>query len=285
MPFLVGRRCEALSLFEQEIDASAALVHLEALQKNRGTALNFFGLVLCALARAFHEQPALNRYVMGRRIYQRRHVSITFSGRVSPGAGAPVYLRKKHFPAGENAFDAGSGIVKEVHRGRAGATSGGDRFLRAFLRLPWPVGSLLMRFARALDHCNLLPARWVLAHPLHASAFVANLGSVGIPSAYHPLYEHGAIPLALVVGELRKSCSINAKNHAAPSDRCTLKYSYDGRIAEAAECARFAARVKVLLESPELLAPDDTRIAAEARLPLPSTSPEVPCRTTDDASL
>ncbi|MGE4652365.1 MAG: 2-oxo acid dehydrogenase subunit E2 [Myxococcota bacterium] len=174
--------------------------------------------------------------------------------------------------------------MREVHRGRAGATSGGDRFLRAFLRLPWPVGSLLMRFARALDHCNLLPASWVLAHPLHASAFVANLGSVGIPSAYHPLYEHGAIPLALVVGELRKSCPGNSEKPTATSDRCTLKYSYDGRIAEAAECARFAARVKVLLETPELLAPDDTPIAAETRLQFPSTSPEVPCHKTDDAS-
>ena len=166
--------------------------------------------------------------------------------------------------------------MREVHRGRAGATSGGDRFLRAFLRLPWPVGSLLMRFARALDHCNLIPARWVLAHPLHASAFVANLGSVGIPSAYHPLYEHGAIPLALVVGEIRESRPVCAEDRAGPSHRCTLKYSYDGRIAEAAECARFAARVKVLLEDPELLAPDDTRSAGEARSPLPSPSPEVP---------
>ena len=182
-------------------------------------------------------------------------------------------------------MDAGNGIFREVHRGRAGATSGGDRFLRAFLRLPWPVGSLLMRFARALDHCNLIPARWVLAHPLHASAFVANLGSVGIPSAYHPPYEHGAIPLALVVGELRESISVCAEGHAGPRHRCTLKYSYDGRIAEAAECARFAARVKVLLEDPELLAPDDTRIAGEAGSPLPCSKPEVPCHTTDDASL
>ncbi|NRA10266.1 MAG: 2-oxo acid dehydrogenase subunit E2, partial [Myxococcales bacterium] len=278
-------RCEALSLFEQEIDADAALERLKALENSGKASLSFFGLVLCALARAFHEQPALNRYVMGRRIYQRRHVAITFSGQVSPGASAPVYLRKKRFPAGESTLDAGNGIFREVHRGRAGATSGGDRFLRAFLRLPWPVGSLLMRFARALDHCNLIPARWVLAHPLHASAFVANLGSVGIPSAYHPLYEHGAIPLALVVGELRESISVCAEGHAGARHRCTLKYSYDGRIAEAAECARFAARVKVLLEDPELLAPDDTRIAGEAGSPLPCSKPEVPCHTTDDASL
>lgn len=281
MPFLVARRCEAVSLFEQEIDAGPALARLAALAAGDEAPPSFFSLVLWALARALHEQPALNRYVMGRRIYQRRQVAISFSGRVSTRADAPVYLRKRVFEAGESALEVGRGILAEVQRGRAGTSSGGDRLLRGFLQLPWPVGSLLMRVARALDHCNLVPPRWVLANPLHASAFVANLGSLGVTSAYHPLYEHGGIPLALVVGALRED---RDPGHAHRRRPCSLKYTYDGRIAEAGECAHFAARVKTLLEDPELLSPEAARAAGAPREPLPPRTPEVPCHDEDDAS-
>ena len=105
-----------------------------------------------------------------------------------------------------------------------------------------------MRLGQGLDHCNLLPSRWVLAHPLHASAFVANLGSLRAHGAYHPLYEHGAISLAVVVGSLRKNANPRDGHHRR---RCSLHYTYDGRIAEAAECVAFATRVKALLEDPK----------------------------------
>ena len=281
MPYLVTRRCEAISLFEQEIDAGPALAHLGSLAAGDEAQPGFFALVLWALARALHEHPALNRYVMGRHIYQRRRVEITFSGRVSPRASAPVYLRKRVFEPGETPLEVGRGILVEVQRGRAGTSSGGDRLLRGFLQLPWPVGSLLMRFARALDHYNLLPPSWVLAHPLHASAFVANLGSLGIPGAYHPLYEHGAIPLALVVGAVPGSTEPECLDGRRP---CSLKYSYDGRIAEAAECAHFAARVKALLEDPEVAALEAAEAAGTCRPAHPPTTPEVPCHEEDDAS-
>ena len=93
----------------------------------------------------------------------------------------------------------------------------------------------------------------ILEDPLHASAFVANLGSVGIGGAYHHLYEYGTIPIFLVVGAYRDAV-VADDGRAVVRRVAALKYTYDERIEDGFYCARAVARMKELLERPEALA-------------------------------
>ncbi len=41
--------------------------------------------------------------------------------------------------------------------------------------------------------------------PLYSSALLANLGSVGLDSAYHHLYEYGTTPIFVTMGRVKKA--------------------------------------------------------------------------------
>ncbi len=147
---------------------------------------------------------------------------------------------------------AGS-IAREVQRGRGRARSEPESIMAALVRMPWPFVALAMQAFHLFDGLNILPARLVRADPMYASALVANLGSVGISSAYHSLYEHGVTPLSIVIGEFHQ-VPVVAGSRVEPRRVATLKYSYDGRVEDGWYCARFARRMKQLLEEPECLA-------------------------------
>lgn len=253
MPFLVRRRCEAINLFEHDIEVDAVSRLLDELQKRHGVRVTFFTVVLHVLARCLSEYPRLNRYVSGRRIYQRAGIAITFSGSRDGDENAEVYLRKRAFDPGESLIELARALHREIRRGRAGERSSVERAMLRILRLPWPVVVFVLGIIHVLDDFNLLPDRMILEDPMYASVFVANLGSVGISSAYHSLYEHGVTPLTVVVGEIRQASPLQGEGPAARRQICTLKYSYDGRVEDGRYCARFVARIKELLEHPEEL--------------------------------
>ena len=71
MPFLMRRRNESAVWFERDVAADSALAFAESFSLAHGVRLSFFHLVLRAIARVLDEHPRLNRYVVGRRLYQR----------------------------------------------------------------------------------------------------------------------------------------------------------------------------------------------------------------------
>jgi 2-oxoacid dehydrogenases acyltransferase (catalytic domain) len=254
MPFVMRRRNESLVWFEQDIAVEAALAFAEKFSSDHGVRLTFFLLVLRSIARVLHEFPRLNRYVVGRRLYQRTNVTISFSGKEAFESDAPLYVRKRAFDLREPLEEMARSLGEDVRSGRSGEKTASDREVSLLSRLPRLGIDGVVLLGRALDYFNLLPARIVLDDPLYASAFVANLGSVGIPGAYHHLYEHGTIPIFVVVGAYRHVPVADSDGRVGVRRVSTLKYTYDERIEDGFYCARAVARMRELLEQPEQLA-------------------------------
>ncbi len=253
MPFVIRRRNEALVWFEQDIEVNRALAFAEAFRQQQGVSLTFFQLVLRSLVRVLDEHPRLNRYVVGRRIYQRSHIAISFSGKEAFDDNSPIYVRKRIFNPREPLEEMVRSLQANVRDGRAGGKTTSDAEISFLSRLPRPVVDAAIWGGRFLDYFNLLPAKMVLEDPLYASAFVANLGSVGISAAYHHLYEHGTIPVFLVVGSYRNVPVATDDGRIEARRISTLKYTYDERIEDGFYCARAIKRMKELLEEPEHL--------------------------------
>lgn len=253
MPFLMRRRNDCLVWFEQDVEVERALAFTEEFSRQRGVRLTFFHLVLRSIARVLDEFPRLNRYVVGRRLYQRTTIAISFSGKEAFEADAPLYVRKRAFDPREPLEDMARSLGESVKTGRSGQKTQSDREMAILSRLPRVAIDGVVVLGRLLDHFNLLPARMVLEDPLYASAFVANLGSVGIAGAYHHLYEYGTIPIFLVVGAYRDAVVAEGDGRVGVRRVATLKYTYDERIEDGFYCARAVARMKELLERPERL--------------------------------
>jgi hypothetical protein len=254
MPFLMRRRNESLVWFEQDVTVDPALAFAASFSRTHDLRLSFFQLVLRSIARVLDEFPRLNRYVVGRRLYQRTDVAISFSGKEAFENDSPLYVRKRVFHRHETLEAMARSLSESVRSGRAGQRTQSDYEIAILSRMPRLAIDGMVLLGRLLDHFNLLPARMIREDPLYASAFVANLGSVGIAGAYHHLYEYGTIPIFVVVGAYRNVVVVEDDGRIAARRVSTLKYTYDERVEDGFYCARALSRMKDLLERPEQLA-------------------------------
>ncbi|HLK10570.1 MAG TPA: 2-oxo acid dehydrogenase subunit E2 [Candidatus Binatia bacterium] len=253
MPFLMPTRNEAFVLFEQEIAVAGARAFLAAANAGRpaGREITLFHLVLHALGTALAEFPRLNRFVAGSRLYDRRGIWLSFSGKQRLDRDAPIFTAKVPFTSGEPIGAMVDRIVEAIGEGRSGRESATDREIRTVLRMPAPLLRLGTRLVRWLDGRNLLPAGFVAGDPLYASAFVANLGSVGLDAAYHHLFEYGTIPIFVTIGRVRRVPRARPDGAVGVLDVLPLRYTYDERVEDGFYAARALERVQALLEEPD----------------------------------
>jgi hypothetical protein len=262
MPFLISSKNGGFVLFEQQVPVAAARTFLATFNKGRAPehAATLFHLVLRAIGLALTEFPRLNRFVAGSRLYERRGIWLSFSGKQRMERDAPLYTAKLHFDSNESLDAMVDRIAALVGEGRSGRESSTDREVKAFLRLPAPVLRAGVRVVRRLDAWGLLPASFAKGDPLYASVFVANLGSVGLDAAYHHLYEYGTIPIFVTVGRLHRAPFVLPDGSVTSREVVALRYTYDERVEDGFYAARALERLQALLEHPEALAPGRTDV-------------------------
>jgi hypothetical protein len=247
MPFVSPRRNESLVLFAQSIDAEPGLAFVEELNatRPRERQATFFHLLLRAIAQALHERPRLNRFVAGGRLWQRDGVWLTFSAKREFSEDAPLITVKRQFEPDESLDAMIDSIHERLGAGRRGKRSTSDNEMDLLLRLPPPLVRALLWLARRGDALGLMPRSMIDADPLFTSAFVANLGSVGLAAGYHHLWEWGNCGIFCVLG--RFAAGPDGRRHVE------LKWSYDERVDDGFYAAGSLERVRERLEHPEKL--------------------------------
>jgi hypothetical protein len=247
MPFISPRRNESLVYFSHDLSVERALAFVEERNRTRTaeTPMTLFHLLLRALVRVLDARPRLNRFTAGGRIWQRDGIWISFSAKRAFDDSSPILTVKRQFDPGESLDQMVDGLHAGLSTGRSGKKSTSDHEMDLLLRLPSPIIRLALAFVRGVNALGLLPAAMIRSDPMYASAFVANLGSVGLEAGYHHLWEYGNIPIFCVVGRI---------NPGPDGGRIvTLKWSYDERVEDGLYCARSLEIFRQLVEAPEKL--------------------------------
>jgi hypothetical protein len=263
MPFLISSKNGGFVLFEQQVPVAAVRSFLTTVNAGRAPerVVTLFHLVLRAIGLALTEFPRLNRFVAGSRLYERRGIWLSFSGKQRMERDAPLYTAKLLFDPNEPLDAMVDRIAALVGEGRSGRENSTDREIKAFLRLPAPMLRAGVRLVRRLDAWGLLPASFSRGDPLYASVFVANLGSVGLDAAYHHLYEYGTIPIFVTIGRLHRVPFVQADGSVTSREVVALRYTYDERVEDGFYAARALERLQALLEHPEALGPGRSGLA------------------------
>ncbi|CAN5694138.1 hypothetical protein BH11MYX3_BH11MYX3_14570 [soil metagenome] len=238
MAFLMRGRNESAVYFEQQLDLSRTLPWLgEWNAAHPGKRATVFHLVLHSLATVLHERERLNRFTVGRKTYQRTGVFLSFAAKQQKSDDHPLRTIKRGFAAGESfaaVVDATSGEVTDV---RKPDPTPMDKELGILLKLPGFLLAFLLAMMKRLYAWGIAPRSLVDTDPLYTSAFLANLGSIGLDAAYHHLYEHGNCPLFVVLGRI-------------DNGTLTIKYSYDERVEDGLYCAKALQLLKARIEDP-----------------------------------
>ncbi|MDB4968344.1 MAG: Pyruvate/2-oxoglutarate dehydrogenase complex, dihydrolipoamide acyltransferase [Myxococcales bacterium] len=252
MPYLMKGRNESVVLHEARFDLSRThdwLARYNETHERKGT---LFHLLLFAVARTLHERPGLNRFISGGRIYQRNGVQLAFAAKAAFNDDAPIVTIKLEFPK-EMTFDAVvervGGSVKGA-RGPQTKVSTVDKELALAMKLPGFLLSALMSFLRWLDRVNLMPGGMIAGDPMYASAFLANLGSLGIDDTFHHLFEYGTVSLFGAVGRAEKVVVVGEDGKPAVRDGLKLCWTFDERINDGFYCASSLKGVQAVVEDP-----------------------------------
>ncbi|MCG8424299.1 MAG: 2-oxo acid dehydrogenase subunit E2 [Proteobacteria bacterium] len=250
VPFVLRGRNESAVYFEQTVDLTATLPWIDEWNRTEKQRITVFHVVLAALTRVLEERPRLNRFVSGRRLYQRDGIWISFAAKKRFEDDAPLSVVKQRFDPGESFADLVGRLSNGVRDARSDRLSAVDREINLLIRLPGPILDGAVLLLRALDHYNLAPRFLLHGDPMYTSVFVANLGSIDIDAAYHHLYEHGNCPLFVTIGKIDRVAVAGEDGSVITRPVVSLKYTYDERIEDGLYCARSLDLFKRYLEAP-----------------------------------
>jgi pyruvate/2-oxoglutarate dehydrogenase complex dihydrolipoamide acyltransferase (E2) component len=253
LPFLIPERNGAAVYFEQIVDVTRTLAFIEAKGRADRKKVSLFQIVLAAMVRTFVERPDLNRFVIGGKLRQRAQIEFSFAIKRAMRDDAGLTTTKVAFEPDDDLDRIGERMAAPIREGRAGKKTTSDVEMDWFTRLPGFVLRMIMLAQRALDALNLLPAAMIRSDPLYTSMFFTNLGSVGLDSAYHHLFDYGTCPFFVAVGKLKKAVLAGEDGTPVVRDVISIKYSFDERIVDGLYCARSLDVFQRYLEDPARL--------------------------------
>lgn len=249
MPIIMPTRNESVVYFDHQIDARNLLAFIEENKETIGC--NISHMVVAAVAAGFHRHPRLNRFVVGQRIYDRNGVWLSFSmKRQKLDAKAKIATVKLEIPGEMSLAGLCEAVNAKISYERSDEETYLDKELSLFLRLPH---FILSRSAKVLfwanDH-NLLPASFIEEDGMFASAFVANLGSLGMDPGYHHLYEWGSCPLFVMAGKITDTAVVTEDGDTEIRPMLHVRFTYDERVEDGLSAGRGLQTMTSILEDP-----------------------------------
>ena len=265
MPFMMPTRNESAVYHEQQYDIGKTRRWLRDFNRaNPPQTATMFHLFLWASSQGLNHHPSMNRFVLGRRIYQRRGVQISFAAKKEFSATAPLVTVKKPFARNEPFAAAVVDVTERIGEGRGSTQRRVDKELRLALLLP----GLMLRFVlwclRGLDFLNLLPRSMIESDPMYASLFVANLGSVGLDNTFHHLYEYGTISIFGAMGTQKKAVVVARDGTPEVREVLQIRWTLDERIIDGMYAAEGLRLVQKIMEDPEKFLGKPEAVAAGA---------------------
>jgi hypothetical protein len=247
MPFVSPRRNDSLFYYAHEIEVDAALAFAD--QQNQGRPVDkqitLFHLYLRSVALGMQDNPDINRFVAGGRIYQRNGLWLTFSAMRELQKGSYLITVKREFPADEPLQGMVDRVLGSLVNRRGGQKTQADKEIDLALYLPSFVIRGVMKVLNWGNALGVLPKSMIEDDPLFSSLFVANMGSIGMETGHHHLWEYGTCSGFCVMGRIR--------TRPDGSHYVVCSYTWDERVADGMATSFALSAFKERLENPEKL--------------------------------
>lgn len=261
MPYLMPAKTEAIIFYQEEFDVTEALAFIKAFNREHlretGAVLTLFEVVLCATARAISMRPKINRFIAGKRYYQRNQILLSFVAKKELSDEGKEVNIKVPFGTEETLLSAAKKVGDYIKKGISEDGHENEKVVDAVMRLPPFLLPFLNGAYNWLDAHNLLPYSVTESDPMWSSVFLANVGSFGLNPPLHHLFERGTCPVFMAVGKVSSENRLVAAADGSPriEEHKLLKvnYSFDDRIADGIYMGRTMELVKRFIENPELL--------------------------------
>ena len=255
MANLMPNRTDREVYLHETMDATEVVRYLEKRNGELDFKMTLFHCVITGLARMVNERPLMNRFIQGRRTYQREKISLSFVAKRRFTDESEETLMVLVPGENDSVDTIGRKIVGDVREARKSehATGGVDALLDSFAKLPRPLLMLAIRVIRWLDFWGINPDFITEGDPNYTTILVSNLGSIKCPAVYHHLNNYGTNSIMVTIGTLHKEEMLMPDGHKEIRDVVDIGATLDESIADGFYFARSLKLIKHIFSHPELL--------------------------------
>ena len=255
MASLYPNRTDCEVYLKEEIDVTEILKYIDA--KNTPDApykTTLFHCFVAMMARLLMERPYLNRFIQGRRIYERNQITISFVAKRKFSDHAEEALMQYIARGSDTLSDISRFIVGDVNKMRSEKSAGGiDDTINKLGHMPRLLLMLTVKIVRWLDFWGLVPRFLTDGDSNTASVLLSNLGSIRCPSVYHHLNNYGTTSVLMTIGTIRKVPVLQLDGTTEIRDMVDIGATLDERIADGFYFARSLKLIQHICAHPELL--------------------------------
>ena len=244
MPFLMANRTEAEVYMTETFDITKLMEFIEEKNKDNENKITLFHAVIAAFSKTIYNRPLLNRFVAGKRFYDRYDISFGFIAKNKFSDNSEERLVILKIKEDMKLQDITNSIIKKVQKTRKENTNEMNDTLGIVTWFPRPITSFIMWIFRKLDFYGLVPKSISDGDLNYATVLISNLGSIGCDSCYHHLNNYGTNSIVATIGTIKE-----VKNKKIVD----ISFTADERIADGFYFAKSIKLFKELLENPKYL--------------------------------
>ena len=257
IPSVMLERNDSQVLYKQDIPIKYLDEYIDNKAKD-GIKIAYMHIIYAAIVRVIAERQRLNRFVMNGTTYARNKIYVSLAIKKNLTDDGVETTTKIEYQGTETIFDIKQKLDAIIEQNKeVEANNETDKLAKTLGLIPTGLIRVAVKFLKFLDRHGLLPKAIIKASPFHTSVFLTNVGSLGIDTIYHHLYNFGTTSMFFSMGKKKKSFIY--EDEEIKEEKCiTLAFVGDERICDGYYYANSFKSLFRYLKKPELLetAPD-----------------------------
>ncbi len=254
-PYIMPNRADNEAFISERIDLTQVNQFLEEKnQTEKEFKYTLFHVILAAILRCVVLRPKMNRFVQGRRMYQRNELSAAFVIKKHFSDESHEALAFIRFSETDGLEQIHERIKKEVTTFRSEKNVDNTTACMNILgKIPRFVLRFVMWTLHRLDFYGWVPNWLIKDDPDYATVFISNLGSIKLHAGYHHLNNWGTNSVFVTVGEKHLAPIFQADGTYEMHEVLELGITLDERIADGYYYSQTMKLLRHLLQNPAIL--------------------------------
>jgi hypothetical protein len=246
---------DSVIFYDTQIELDNTFKFLENYNKDEKEEekLTLFQLFLTACVRTMAIRYKVNRFVSGRRLWQRNRILFSFVVNKDKSEEGEEVNATIEFDPFDTLADVQKRVYEKIYEAR-NAVNPNQEDIDFFGGLPRFLIRWLFSGIRWLEEHNIHLHGLLKDNPLWCSVFIAHLGSINIKSVYHHLFDFGNASMLITIGKIHKAQILDEETEEVHIRKVMdLKITIDDRIASGIYTGPTVDMLKDLVENPEPL--------------------------------
>ncbi|MCQ2456830.1 MAG: 2-oxo acid dehydrogenase subunit E2 [Clostridia bacterium] len=248
--YIMPNRTGALNYIRDTIDVSEIEKYIKQKKAEGLRNFNFMHIIVGAYVRCVSQMPALNRFIAGREVFARNNIEVALTIKKEMTLESPDTVIKIDVPADATSDDVYRILSDEIENYRNDPGGSFDKTAKILSKMPGLVMAFAMRLIRFADYFGWLPRKLTKLSPFHASMFITSMGSLGIPTIFHHLYDLGNCPVFISFGAKERKLQVNAEGQIEKKETIDFTVTMDERICDGYYFARALKKMRFILRDP-----------------------------------